>query len=281
MPSVNSKFVLLNSFDRSGSTLLCYVLSQHPEMETLFNPFNSSVFRQEFMSYWDQFDSSELQDEGRRLVNNVLQGDFATIKSRVFFNNSSTLSLSEDSVHVIKTTNFHLKLDWFRRNFEAIPIFALIRNPLGILCSLVRNAFHTEWYGGWAFNSLGTFIRDSNVYSNQEKSILLAAKGEVEQMAVVIGVLNAEMLKRIPSEFIIRYENLLSNTNEELYRFATFLGLSQFDFSPFVQETVNSSGKQFEGGAIYRKFFSQDEIERFVGLFNVCGNLGYNRDELG
>lgn len=273
------KFILLNSFDRSGSTLISKALAKHPKIENLFNPLNATIFRREFMNVWNPNIQSESQTQGKNMIDTVLRGDINkhTIKSRVFFPNSSTTSLEKGALHIIKTTNFHTKIKWFKFQYPNIPYWGLLRSPIGILASLVRNNFHNEWYGGWAFDSLLKNIEDFDISSCAKKEIKTLTD-PIEQMAAIIGCLNHEMYNNLDKSFIIKYEDVIENPNNILNKFCNIFGLSNFDFEPFFRNTVNASGKPYTGEKEYLKLFSKTQIDRYNNIFNLIGDLGYKID---
>ena len=269
-----SKFLLLNSFDRSGSTLISKALEQHPKVENLFNPFNATVFRRKFMDVWPSPESAESEIEGKRLLSLLLKGDFKnpSFKSKVYLEHSSTFELKE-SLYIMKTTNFQMKTSWFIQEYPVIPYYALIRNPLDILTSLVRNDFHTQWYGGWAYKELVSCVQNNPAFNIPLN--LLKLEDEIEQMAAIIGVLNNEMLKCLPQSNIIKYEDIIQDPNKELNLLLEKYNFSKFDFSSSFSNSVNSSGKAFDGKRHSKEIFSSKQIEKYISIFKSAGNQGY------
>jgi hypothetical protein len=138
--------IILNGFDRSGSSAISRVLSTHPDIELFMQPFNSGPVRKKMNTIWDD---SVATDEDREFFRGLEKGHvFASyIRSHWFKSYSTTQEFIPGKLHVIKTTINHLLIDWTQRNFPAIDHWLIWREPMDILASIVRNNVIDGWYG--------------------------------------------------------------------------------------------------------------------------------------
>lgn len=268
-------FILINSFDRSGSSFTAKLLAKHPKIECLFQPFNGSIFRREMYKVWDKdFESLD----GKELFDAVLNGNFndGTIKSHWFFKHSTCTNLSKDKLHLIKTTNLHFKIKWILNNYPNVETWALIRNPLGILASLVRNGQHEAWYGGSTFNEILNVYKQLDFYDEKIYHKMMETSDSVEQMAYIISILNTKMLKDTPEKHVLKYENLLENANTEFSKLLVGENIPGFDFSLFVGEDFNIIGKKFEGFNKHIKSFPKEKLKKYTEIFQYFDGVGYS-----
>ncbi len=141
-----AKLTICTGYDRSGTSLISKLLSKHPEINLLFQPFNSTEIVE---TNWDICATSHVAPDTELFVARLLNGyiDTGYIKSHWFYKHSTSYEVDLDRINLIKDTNCHFKLEWLKSKFPDIGFWGTWRDPLAIMCSLVRNDFHKTWYG--------------------------------------------------------------------------------------------------------------------------------------
>ena len=271
-----NKFILINSFDRSGSSMLQRILSYHPQIEVLFNPFNSTIFRDEILNYWKP---SYINNEAKLLIDDVFTGNFSSerIKSHWFKNN--IVDFDKEKFYVVKTNNFHFKLDWLKANFPELDFYALFRNPLDILISLHKNNFIEEWYSGWAFKELHYFFENPKINIHFNHEVINYLKTDISKMFFLILVSHAVILEQTHTSNRITYESILGDVNAILNSIITKKGLIEFDFSPYIDVDYNLIGESFDAPKINKlDYFEDQQNDALISIFesfNFTKNYNY------
>ena len=255
--------------------------AMHPSVETLFQPLNSSVFRREMFSYWTP---GSIHPEGRTLMDSVFSGnwDDSVIKSHWFFAHSTNLEFDPDKIYLIKTTNAHLKFGWLKNQYPYLKLVALLRNPLGILSSLIRNKLIEEWYSPLmveeCFEKYGV-SNPENEYKI-EKIRQVARMDHLLNVVGMIGILNSIMIKDVDPGNIIKYEQLIQDPNDVLNNnLLKEYDLIDFDFKAHLSKDYNIIGASPKSRIDYIDLVDGEVFEKTILILKEFDYLGY-ADEL-
>ena len=232
--------IILNGFDRCGSSAISRTLSQHPQVELIFQPFNSGSVRKKMYQIWDDAVASE-KDRSFFKALSVGQIDESYIESEWYYKYSTTRKIIPGRLHVIKTTINHFTAEWHNSNFPEIPMWGIWREPESILKSILRNDFTDQWYVD-ALESLKPVLSQRD-YLKDYIRFLPHLDSVVALTAFFIAVRSHYFFFHIPIERILRYETFVESPNRELGRVCEMFDLEIFDFSTFSKRDLNVIGK--------------------------------------
>lgn len=237
--------VIINGFDRSGTSAIVRTLAQHPDIEIFMQPFNSGPIRRRMNEIWDErvADAADIRFF-RGLEARRIERDY--IVSHWFERDSTTTEFLPGRLHVIKTTINHLAVRWIRDSFPALDQWAIWREPHDILASLIRNGFDEAWYSQ-AFDELLPTVRADSWLEARFGRLIDGAVHPHARMAFVIAVRNAFLMRHTEPDRILRFEDFLHLGPGCLKVFSAHYGLRPFDFS--VAGDLNIVGKAYEPGA--------------------------------
>lgn len=266
MTDSTAQFVILNGFDRSGTSMIAKVLAHHPDIECLFQPFSSTIAHKTQWEYWaPDEDWSEVQAFLDGLQNGQIDRSF--IASDWFKNHSTTFDIRSGKTYVIKDTKLHFKVDWLKKNYPSFFIYAIWRTPHGILASLLRNGFYGDWYGEEDYQSLLAYVSTDDALPDDLVAHVERANSDLEKMAVMVAVRTAVMRRSIPKSHTLVYENVLENAEAEFRKLTDPLGLSGYSFSQHLNRDYNIAGKQHRRHDLWKKYFSREEKQIVDSIF--------------
>lgn len=259
MTFAETKFAVVNGFDRSGTSMIARLLANHPDVELFFQPFNSTVLHRSQWEYWDHTRSNaEVEDFLTQLINGHVDRDF--ISSDWFERYSTTLEVVPGKLHVIKSTKLHFKVDWLTAKFPELKFYAILRDVRAVLCSLLRNDFYERWYGEAAYADLLRYVRKDEQLPDRLREAVESADSDLKKMAAIVGVRTEVMLRAVPRERVIRYGSVLNCPNDTLNGFTSTFGLADFNFAAGIGRDYNVIGKQFGGHDLWKTFFDVEQI---------------------
>ena len=248
---------ILNGFDRCGSSAISRTLGQHPQVELLFQPFNSGSIRRKMYQILDDEIASA---NDYKFFEGLAQGDLYEdyIKSQWHFKYSTTRELLPGRLHLIKTTINHFTAEWQQKHFPSIPLWGIWREPENILRSILRNNFTEQWYEG-AIDEIKPMLsqrRFLNVYND-----FLPNLNSAENItAFLIAVRSHYFFYNIPVERILKYESFVDSPNRELSKVCLAFGLQQFDFDIFAKKDLNVIGKAYKANAKEANGFESNRV---------------------
>lgn len=242
-----TKTVLLNGFDRCGSSMISRMLAEHPEIELIFQPFNSTNIRRRMYEMWDD-GTAEPQDI--RFLDGMRRGRLAEdyIVSHWHANFSSTRVMVPGHLHVVKTTLNHLTARWMRERFSEIGMWAIWRDPLAILSSVLRNGFFADWYGEGAVHAMAVTAREHPTEFGAYSELAPDLRSDWQKTAYLIGARSYFLFRHVAPEDILVYERVRSDPSAELGRLVERFDLAPFDFSGLVRRDYNVVGEGFREG---------------------------------
>ncbi len=255
---METSFLILVGFDRSGTSFCSQLLAEHPRIECFIQPFSSTVVHETEWAYWPP---DESYPEVEQFMNSLLDGrvERSFLQSDWFDNHSSTQTVEEGKLHVIKSTKLHHKIDWFRHHFPDVEIWGIHRNLKGILCSLFRNSFYEKWYGEEEVTRFRQHLSSFN-YPHQFVEEVQRANSGLEKMTCMATGRIWSMYQALSSDQILSYEKLVNNPDQELSKILDESSLKTIDFSPYLKKNYNIVGKETEGVHYWQTYFSKDEL---------------------
>jgi hypothetical protein len=253
------RYLIINGFDRSGSSMVARVLAKHPQVETLFQPFSSTEVHR---SQWEIWDGSHRAPVTEAYLNGLLGGVVNTSyhQSDWVDRFSSTLEPRPGALHVIKETKLHFKVEWLRTRFPGIPFMALYRDLREIVASLVRNGFHRSWYGG-ALEAVEHVVRADPELEREYGHFFGRRLSEPVAMGVVVAVRTDVMGRSLRRDDWLHYEKVTENVNGELGRILDRFQLASFDFEPHIGQDYSIVGSPYEG-RVWGTVLAEGEAEQ-------------------
>lgn len=226
--------VLLNGFDRSGSSMMAQLLGAHPGAALVFHPFNSTEVHRDQWRIWSP---TEAHPSTLGFWNALRQArlDRSYLRSHWHDAHGHWPDTTPHTIFV-KDTKLHFHLDWLRAQVPQLRIQGIWRAPEDILGSLTHNGFHETWYGGEHYQTL---LDHWPVDLEALRSVAARAADAVERMAVMIAARTAWFFARLRPEAVLCYRSIVSNPNE-LRR--VFAEATDFDFGPLARRDHNVSG---------------------------------------
>lgn len=228
--------------------MVARVLAKHPAVELIFQPFNSTNVRRRMYQVWD--DGVALPEDAaflQGLAENRL--DEGYIVSHWHARHSTVRAFVPGHLHVVKTTLNHLTARWMARRFPGLAMWALWRDPLAILSSVLRNGFFQEWYGDAAVDALSETAAAHPAEFGAYAELRPDPGSDAQKTAYLIGARSYFLFRHVAPEHVVRYERVLADPNAELGRVLRAAGQPPFDFTPFVHTDYNVIGRPLGEGA--------------------------------
>lgn len=272
--------VIVNGFDRSGTSAICKTLNMHSSIELIMQPFNSGSIRKTMYQILDNtIATKEDFNFFKGLENNYLDNDY--IYSEWHKKYSTVHDFQDEKLHVIKTTINHFTIGWVKENFPSIELWGIWRDPFDILASIIRNNVSGIWYTD-ALEAISNTVKN-NVELNQ---LFYTLEKETDtfpkQAAYLIAVRSYHFFKQTQTQKIINYEIFKTDPNLSLKNFTKYFNLSKFDFSQSEQNDLNIFGKSYIKNKSYRDLLSKEEIvfaeKAFYPLYELMYELHGDSD---
>ena len=259
------RLVILNGFDRCGSSFIGGLLSRHPQINYFFQPFSRTEVHRTQYEPWGETTSAPATEA---FLQSLLAGtvDHDYIASD-WFRRFSDFDLGDTRrIGLIKDTKLHTKMAWLKHRFPEVQLYGIRRNPRAILCSLVRNGFHTRWYGEPAYRkTLELLAGDARLATFA--TVAGTCRSTVEKTALVIAVRTALMTMELDDDQWLAYEQVQEDPDRVLNAFCDRLGLPRYRFSAFARRDYNASGLPFRGAGLWRDYFSDSELAGINRIF--------------
>ncbi|MBK8486671.1 MAG: sulfotransferase [Bacteroidetes bacterium] len=238
-----SNFIILNGFDRSGTSAISKVLAYHPQIELIMQPFNSGFVREVMnFEYKERDNSKDSFLFFDSLRNNMLRNDL--IKSHWYFEYSTTTVYKENQLHLIKTTINHLFQKWMKLNFPDIEVWGIWRDPKKIVNSIFRNDFYNKWYQN-AVDEIAFTVANCEILKDHFTPFINSLNSDVRKMSFLIAVRTYYFLYYLDSDKLLNYETFVSSYNY-LNKFTNAYSLTDFNFNECADIDYNIVGKSYE-----------------------------------
>lgn len=264
--------LILNGFDRCGSSAISRVLTDHPQIELIMQPFNGGSIRRKLYKILDN-NNTTAADFGffENLQKDKL--DTSYIESEWHKKYSTVSHFSHGKLHVLKTTQNHFTASWIKTNFPRLEQWGIWRDPIDILASLVRNDFHIQWYAG-AIDELIPTVRSNKLLNDQFGWAIHRATDDLRKMAVVFAVRSYFYFYHIDIDKVLFYEHFLESRNSCLRKITDYFGLIQFNFEESDdRRDLNITGKFYKPGAKYSEEIPMDQRKFLSKLFEPLREL--------
>ena len=267
--------MILNGFDRSGSSAICRTLSQHPEIELIFQPFNSGSIRRKMYQILSE-DIATSRDHGffTALTQGRLDSDY--IESEWHRKYSTTQEILSGRLHVVKTTLNHLTVEWMHQHYPTLEMWGIWRDPMAILSSIERNRFGEKWYSG-AVEEISPTVRSHTELNRVFGDLIEPIDTECQATAFLIATRSYYFFSHLDTDNCVRYEGFAQQPNIELGRICSHYDLAPFDFSRFSDIDWNILGKSFQKGADYSQLIAGDDLAYAERVFEPLQELFENR----
>ncbi len=249
--------------------MIARVLAKHPEVNLIFQPFNSTEVSK---TQWQRWKVNEMHSLTASFIDNLLKGkvNHDYIQSDWFKNYSSSQQV-QPKLNLIKDTKFHFKIDWLQHRFPAVTVYGIWRQPEEILHSLIRNGFHRTWYDYLTPEILKHAVasfESLSAYSSFIKDTL----EDYEVMAIGVALRIEILLHFVSANNWLVYEEVISHPNLILNQFLSRFNLPPFDFSSAVQEDFNVAGTFSFERTSWKDFFSAAQQKKIEAIFQHLNN---------
>ena len=249
------------------------LLSKHPEINYYFQPFSSTeVHRTQYETWGAGENHPETESFIRSLREGHIEHNF--IASDWFDRFSEYKPDCAGCIGIIKETKLHTKIGWLKSTFPGIEIYGIWRDPRAVLCSLVRNDFHREWYGEAAFQATCTLVREEECLE-MFIPFLGARLSEEARMALIFSARTQLMMSELRAENWLVYEDVLADPDQALNRFCKTHGLNEFRFSEWRDRDYNVIGLPYLRQDLWKTCFTGSvlaEIEKITGSIENVPN---------
>lgn len=239
-----SDFIILNGFDRSGSSAISRTLAGHPDIELIMQPFNSGFLRKQM---YEILDKSSNQEEAHKffslLKNNKLNESL--ISSQWHYKYSSTREFVPGKKHLIKTTLNHFAQRWMNDHYPEIDVWGIWRDPYDIVSSIIRNGFYDRWYAEGLKEILPAVKQEESLKQNF-LNFFDKIEGQVQEVGLLVAVRSYFFFRHLDKDKIINFEIFKERPNAALGGFLKYYQLGDFDFNSFTKEDLNIIGKEMK-----------------------------------
>lgn len=251
------KLLILNGFDRSGTSLIGGLLGRHPDVTYLFQPFSGTEVHRSQYRVWSP-DHAAPRTEA--FLRGLLAGhvDEGYIASDWFHRCSTATAPSARGLNVIKDTKLHFKVRWLRERLPEIAFLGIWRDPRGVVGSLVRNGYDGTWYDERALRATQRVVLREPLLEPL-RPLLRRRLTNPQKTALIVAARTLYMARHLGPDEWIRYEDVLADADATLGGVTAAFGLAPHRFHDHVGEDFNVSGKPFERADLWRELFSPAE----------------------
>lgn len=220
-----SKPFLIINHHRSGSNFLCRVIKENKKVRCLNEPLSMH------MDFFKKHDL-EIMDKAR-LVSKLDVNESAYLQRlKIYLDETPTIT-------GFKETGLFGKMDWVFQYFEGIKIIYLVRNPLAVVNSCLRDDMWKQWNYEVVINN----------YCNSSNIITSPFELCVKSWKIRYNLFETEMRKK--DYLVVRLEDLVFEPKSTLYKVMNYIGS---DVTKQQVELINNSylserGKNY---SIYR-----------------------------
>jgi len=270
------KTILLAGSGRSGTTWLANIIAACPGFGIIFEPFDHRkvVEAKEFPL------RAYLRPEGdypeyKTFVQKVLSGKIHNVWTDREKNNFLIWK------YLLKTIRANLMLAWINRVFKC-PIVYMMRHPCAVVLSRMKLNWETH---------LEVFLNQEKLmkdYLGPFESLVRRAKKPIQKHTIMWCIENLIPLNQFKDYdwILCTYEGLCNNTEEEINRIFTQLGLKR---TKRVNQAINSFYQTRNDSAVrtgrdpindWKSYLSEDEIKEILSIVREFGIEIYGEDPM-
>lgn len=269
-----SNFVIVNGFDRSGTSAITRLLSSHDKIELIMQPFNSGPVRKRMYQINNRGNMNiEIYNFFNHLSKNYLDEKF--IKSQWHYKYSTVRKYKNNQLHIIKTTINHFLQDWMKINFPEIDVWGIWRKPEDIVRSLLTNNFHLKWYKD-GLESIKPTITSESFLKENYAIYFNDLNTEVKVVSFLIAVRTHFFLKHLDKDKLISYDTFFKNPNY-LNKFIKYYAYEGIDFNDKSKQDLNIIGKKMKSKEKYN--FETSDLEFMKRIFTPLKKLKNKFDD--
>lgn len=267
-----SAFIIMNGFDRSGTSAISRTLASHPSIELIMQPFNSGFIREKMYQVFKEWDEeSNAFRFFRALEDNRLENDI--IKSQWHYKYSTTKKFIPGKVHLIKTTINHLAQRWMINNFPSVDVWGIWREPKDIVSSILRNGFYGEWYSEGVSKIIPT-LKGESFLGDFYLNFVDELKTDAQSTAFLVAIRTHFFLEYLNKDKLLIYECFKRNPNY-LNEFIAHYDYQFFDFREPARRDLNIIGQPMRKDTTHE--FSLEEIDFMEAIFTPIIELKTNK----
>jgi hypothetical protein len=265
--------IILNGFDRCGSSAISKALATHPQIELIFHPFNSgSIRRKMYMIMTDKIASNDDLHFFSELEKGRFWRDY--VVSPWFEKYSTVFEFVPDKLHILKTTLNHLTIRWIKDRFPEIEFWGIWRDPFDIMASLVRNDFCGKWYFDAFPQIADTIAQNQGEFPKEFRNkIADVGENEVRALAFLIAARSWFFFNHLKQRHLINYEIFKTDPARELNKIPRHFGFAEHKFDSDFDKDFNVVGRGYEKGRNYRDQISDADMHFAASLFTPLFDL--------
>ncbi|MFT5227539.1 MAG: hypothetical protein ACI9EV_000675 [Urechidicola sp.] len=263
-----TRTVILQSFDRSGSTAIARAISSSNDVELFMQPFNSGSIRERMYEIWNA-DMAEESDVSffQGLENSSIDLDY--IKSHWFAEHSTTQKYIPGQLHLIKTTLNHFTTAWVKEQFPGIDTWGIWRDPMEVLISLERNNFINKWYGQ-AVTEITPTVENHSLFC-EFRPFLKNIDSEIKEAAFLIAVRSFYLFCHLEENRIIEYSRFKEKGIDGLQDFIAFYKITPGEFE--FRSSENLIGKKYQDNVVQSSPIIDSDLNFAIDIFKPLKNL--------
>ena len=275
MNSTDITPVFILSLPRSGSTLLQKILATHENISTSSEGWVliPNLYALKSNGIIAEYRHQALNGGYDNLFHHLPDGKTSYYSAVRNFAHSIYEKICDenDKLFVDKTPRYHLICDYITKAFPNAKYIVLWRNPLSVVCSMIKTFSNNEW-------AVPGFYVD--IYNG------------IENLNTILDNRNIDSID-------IRYEDIILRTEETIKQLSSFLGIppNRFDISEYEKVSLKGDDDKISGINKYDDL-STEPIVKWKKVINNplrklwckkyvrwlgCGRLddmGYNHDNL-
>ncbi len=231
--------VIINGFDRSGTSAISKILSSHEDVELIMQPFNSGIIRENMYKPFNEPDTNEAYKFLEGLLNQDIKEEY--IHSHWHFNHSTVKEFHQDKLHLIKTTINHFAQLWVKKKFPTIDVWGIWRKPENIISSIFANDFYGKWYSN-AIEEIAPTVKNEPILCNFYKYIALL-DSDVKRAAFLLTVRSYYFLYHLDSDKLLDFE-LFKDDTTYLKKFTSYYSLQVHNTKDISNLDLNIIGEK-------------------------------------
>jgi len=263
--------VFINSFDRSGSSAIVNALKTVPHFTIFMQPFNSSGVRKKMYAIWDD---STPDEADKRCFESLAKFEmpidyFASSWHEKF---SSSQSFVPGNVHVLKTTINHFLVPWTKTKYPNILQYAIWRDPLDILASIIRNNVYEKSYAG-AVAEILPAIESNNFLRKCFIRYVQFLDSDNKKAAFLIAVRNSFLLSHVDADKLIDYELFKTSPSKALSYFVNQFSDAEIDIDFVRNQDLSVWGHPYSPGESHRQLIDNSTLEFCQDVFHTLYSM--------
>lgn len=267
-----ANFIILNGFDRSGTSAISRTLANHPDIELIMQPFNGGFIRKKMYEIFQEKDPhSDAFRFFKGLQHNQIKEEF--INSKWYYEYSTTRHFKPGKIHLIKTTLNHLAQKWMKEYFPDIDVWGIWREPPDIVSSIIRNGFYAKWYPE-GVKEITPTVKNEPELKRHYQGFVNQLDNQIKKTAFLVAVRSHFFFKHLDKEKLIAYEDFAVNPNS-LWKFTHYYGLHENDFNEVANGDLNLTGKREK--RLDNNIFNESDVDFMNEIFTPLIKLKEDR----